>query len=71
MAVDKGAIGADVKFRAPDRRHWIKYFGYGAISLALTASYLANGRPWLALLWLALGCGNTSIALQQRARFCR
>lgn len=27
--------------------------------------YLANGRPWLALLWLALGCGNASIALQQ------
>ena len=65
MAVDKGAIGADVKFRAPDRRHWIKYFVYVGISLALAAGYLANGQPWLSLLWLALGCGSASIALQQ------
>jgi hypothetical protein len=66
MAVDKGASGgADVKFRAPDRRHWIKYFGYGGIGLALAAGYFANGRPWLALFGLALGCGSASIALQQ------
>jgi len=65
MAVDKGGAGADVKFRTPDRHHWIKYFAYGGISLALAGGYLADGRLWLALLWLTLGCGTTSIALQQ------
>jgi hypothetical protein len=65
MTVDKGVTGADVKFRAPDRRHWIKYFVYAGMGLGLAAGFLANGRPWLVLLWLALGCGSASIALPQ------
>ena len=55
MTNQQDAAGTDVKYRAPDRRHWIKYFAYGGISLVLAAGYLANGRPRLALLWLALG----------------
>ena len=65
MAGDKGGTGAEIKFRTPDRHHWIKYFAYGGISLALAALYSTDGRPWLALLWLSVGCGATSIALQQ------
>ena len=66
MAVDKGESGgADVKFRTPDRHHWIKYFAYGGVGLVLAVGSLANDRPWLAILWLGLGCGSASIALQQ------
>ena len=35
------------------------------MGFALAAGYLANVWPWLALFWLALGCGSASIALQQ------
>jgi hypothetical protein len=65
MAVDTGESGADARFRTPDRRHWIKYFVYGGVGLVLAVDSLANDRPWLALLWLGLGCGSASIALQQ------
>jgi hypothetical protein len=46
MAGARGGTGAEIKFRTPDRHHWIKYFAYGGISLALAALYGLDPVAW-------------------------